>query len=198
MKRLLIHVLLMTITFGFGLGLDWLVPKRKVNNARPIEKVDLVMPQVVAVPPLSGVAPATTPKPMLIFDYDPSRFTPDGVYFINGPTPHEFREFNAFDLSWGGIKGELSGYVGMQTYSNNEYGGQPAVFALVTERRLFFVTSRFENGIEYRFDGEFLLRDIESNADKAISVLRGKLTKTKNDQKIAERVLDFRVRLIGC
>jgi hypothetical protein len=196
MRRLLVHVLLMTITFGFGLGFDWLIPKRKLINARPTEKVDVVMPQVVEVPPVPPVSPVT-PTRKLIFDYDPSKFTPDGVYFINGPTPHEFREFNAFDLSWGGIEGELSGYVGIQTFSNNEYGGQPAVFAVVTEQRLFFVTSRFDNGSEYRFDGEFLRKDIESNADKAMSVLRGKLTKTKDGRKIAERVLNFRVRLIG-
>jgi hypothetical protein len=192
MRRLLVHVVLMLITFGLGLGVDWLFPQSPVNQPQP----QVVVPAVVEAQPATPVSLAA-PAQHLIFDYDPSRFTPDGVYFINGPTPLEFREFNAFDLSWSEFEGQTSGYVGLQTYSDNIYGGQPAIFALVTERRLFFATSRDENGIEYRFDGEFVA-DPKSHIDTNVTVLSGMLTKSRNGRRIAERQFNFRLEFIGC
>jgi hypothetical protein len=194
MRQLMVHVVLMVITFGLGLGVDWLIPKRKVDNVRPVERVEVAAPTLVETLPAPPVLPAATPTPYLVFDYDPSSFTPDGVYLINGPTPHEFREFNAFDLS---RHEQSSGYVGIQTYSDNVYGGQPASFALVTDRRLLFVTSQDKNGIEYRFDGEFVANP-KSHIDTNVTVLRGMLTKSRNGRRIAERQLNFRLEFLGC
>jgi hypothetical protein len=197
MRQLFVHVVLMALTFSLGLGVDRLRPKAKVNDARPVERVEIVMPKVVEAQPAPPVTVAT-PAAHLIFDYDPSSFTPDGIYFINGPTPIEFREFNAFDLSWSEFEDQASsGYVGLQTYSDNIYGGQPAIFALVTERRLFFATSRDANGIEYRFDGEFVA-DPKTHIDTNVTVLRGMLTKSRNGRKVAERLFNFRLEFLGC
>ena len=195
MKRLFVHVVLMLLTFGLGLGVDWLIPKSKVSNAPPVIKAEAVEPTVVEAQP----APLSLAAPLqhLIFDYDPARFVPDGVYLVNGATPLEFREFNGFDLSWTEFEKHWSGYVGLRTYSDNVYGNHTAVFALVTERRLFFATSRDQNGIEYRFDGEFLLNP-KPHADTNATVLRGMLTKSRNGRKIAERQFQFRLEFLGC
>lgn len=191
MKQLLIHLVLMAITFSLGLGFEWLIPKRK---SKPLDKWDLVVPKVVEAHP--EAVSATTPTSNLIFDYDPLRFIPDGTYFNNDPTPREFREFNGFDVVRIEIEGQLLRYVGIQTYSNNVYSGQPALFALVTDRRLFFATDLNQNGLKYLFDGEFI-RDPDSNADTSASVLYGKLTKFEFGRKIAECELNFRLQRIG-
>jgi hypothetical protein len=195
MRRLFVHVVLMVITFGLGLGVDWLIPKSKVNSP-PAYKSEVVVPMAVEAQPAAPVSLAV-PLQHLIFDYDPTSFVPDGVYLVNGATPLEFREFNGFDLSWTEFEDHWSGYVGLRTYSDNVYGNQTAVFALVTERRLFFATSRDQNGIEYRFDGEFLLNP-KPHADTNATVLRGMLTKSRNGRKIAERQFEFRLEFLGC
>jgi hypothetical protein len=83
-----------------------------------------------------------------------------------------------------------------QNESWNQYN---ANFALVTERKLFFVTSKgTESEFEYRFDGEFVKTDFEEFADKNIEVLRGTLTKTKDGRKIAEHTVSFRMEHLGC
>jgi len=200
MRRLLVHFLLMIITFAIGLGADWLFSERQVDcNRPPLENPVLVTPKVVeSQPPAVLASPVATPTPVLIFDYDQSRFSPEGIYYINGEIPHGFEDFNGFDLSRGEIAGQPSNYIGVQTLANNVYSGHPAVFALVTERRLFFITSRSEEGFEYRFDGEFLRKNVQSNAGKGVSVLRGKLTKIKDGREVAERLLNFHLEHDGC
>lgn len=192
MRRLFVHFVLMLFTFGLGLGVEWLFPQRRINNQHP----EVVVPAAVEAQPAAPVSLAA-PAQHLIFDYDHTRFTPDGVYLVNGSTPLEFSEFNGFDLSWSEFENRASGYVGLRTYSDNIYGNQTAIFALVTERRLFFATSRDANGIEYRFDGEFV-EDPKSHVDTNVTVLRGQLTKSKNGRKVAERVFNFRLEWIGC
>jgi hypothetical protein len=54
------------------------------------------------------------------------------------------------------------------------------------------VTRQSADGIEYRFDGEFLHRDLSAVANKENTpVLRGTLTKIKNGQKVAEAKVSF-------
>jgi hypothetical protein len=185
MRGLLVHLVLMTITFGLGLGFDWLIPK---HNTRPV--------QIVNVPKVVEALPTNTSTANLIFDYDPLRFIPDGTYLIQGPTPQEFREFKAFDVRRIDIEGQPIRYVGIQTYSNNVYSGQPAVFALVSKSRLFFVTPPNQDGFKYMFDGEFI-RDPDSHTDTNISVLHGDLTKFEFGRKIATREFTFRLQRTG-
>jgi hypothetical protein len=185
MKALFVHLVLMAITFGLGLGFHWFIPK---HNARSI--------QIVDAPKIVEALATNTSTANLIFDYDPSRFIPDGTYFIQGPTPQEFREFKAFDLRRIEIEGQPIRYVGIQTYSNHVYSGQPVVFALVTERRILFVTSANQNGFRYMFMGEFI-RDPDYNADTNVSVLHGELTKFEFGRKIAARELTFRLERTG-
>lgn len=187
MRAFLLHVVLMIITLAFGLGFKWLFSERRVDcNRRPIGQSESVIEKVTP-------AVSATWQRHLIFDYDQSRFNPNGVYHINGATPPEFPEFNGLDLWWGPIDGQLTGYVGVQTYSNNVYSSQPAVFAVVTEERLVLVTSGSTKGFDYRFDGEFLPSEIGSLDDKNASVLHGKLTKSQDGREVAERLVNFRV-----
>lgn len=194
MRSLLLHVLLMIITFAMGLGVDWLFLERRVecNRGLAVNPV-LVTPKVV-----EAQSPAVLPTPVLIFDYDRSEFKPDGLYLFNDKTPQDFREFHGFDLWWADVNNQTPGYIGVQTFWDNVYTTHPAAFALVTKQRLFFLTSRSEAGFEYKFDGEFLRKDIGSYAIEGTTVLRGKLTKFKDGRKVAERMVSFRWEYHGC
>lgn len=200
MKRILLRVLLMTIAFACGLGIHDLVSSFQAVPAR-MDRTETVTPTVVEAQPepIVQALPLPTPPPNLILDYDAKKFLPDGGYYVLGSMPKEFREFSSLEVYSGTHDDPPVGYVGVSTHSHDRYDSQPAVFALVTERRLFFVTSSANgDGYEYRFDGEFLRRDIGSVADKKISVLRGKLTKTKKGRKIAEALVNFRFEYVGC
>jgi hypothetical protein len=95
------------------------------------------------------------------------------------------------------VDGQLLGSVAVGTMDNGEYDYQNAIFALVSERRVFLVTPAFEEGFEYRFDGEFLRPDLWS-VNQNIAVLRGTLTKTRKGRKVAERVVSLRFEEDQC
>ena len=182
MKSLLVHILLMTITFLLGIGFDWLMPKHSDST------FNCGLPEMVKATPV-------VTSPSLIFDYDPSKFAPDGTYVMNWPALAEFSEFRAFDVWRIQPEDPSSSYVGIQTYFNNTYSGQPAFFAYVNERRLFLVTESNPEGLSYRVEGEFT-QDPGANADTKIPVLYAKLTKSKNGEKIAEGHFYFRLKRI--
>ena len=73
-----------------------------------------------------------------------------------------------------------------------------ASFALVTERRLFFVTQPTDQGFVYRFDGEFLRRGVIFDSDEGEPVLKGTLTKSKNNRTLVEWPVKFKVIHQGC
>jgi len=205
MKRLILHLLIATLTFTFGLGTDRILNSKASKAPMPEpQKVETYTPQVTTMPtvPVIPVAvyPETLPRQTLIFDYNPKRFDPNGVYYILGRKPKEFRELESIDLWSGGIDDELSGGVDIETYSKSTYEGQPGIFVYVTDNRLFFVTlSPSDDGFSYRFDGEFLTTNLLAKAGKKEAVVRGTLTKTKHGRKVAESVVSLRMENhMGC
>lgn len=199
MKRLVLHVALMLVTFAFGVGLDRLLTQPHVEPLPPLVLVDTPRPEpqrelVAAVAP----APAATPNE-IILDYDVEEFNPFGAYEIIGPKPKSFAKFQGIELGVSGNE-DYPGYISVYNVeSYKEYDGASATFALVTKERVFFVTGKTAmSDIEYRFDGKFLRTDFDSVAGKSKAVLRGTLTKTRNGRKLAEHTFNFRMYHLGC
>ncbi|HEU0253811.1 MAG TPA: hypothetical protein VFR12_12325, partial [Pyrinomonadaceae bacterium] len=121
------------------------------------------------------------------------------AYSILGPKPKEFADFQDIQLGLSGDGQAEASYILISEYSNDLWKYYEVNFALVTERRLFFATSKATNSeFEYRFDGEFVRTDFDKLDGKRIVALRGKLTKTKDGRKIADRELNFRMEHVGC
>jgi len=207
MKRLILYGLAMLLAFAFGFGVDRLVKYSPDNEVAPVQQLPPAALNVNPVPatpviPIATIAPApsATPNPTLILDYDREKIVRFGIFYINGRTPREFADFDSIELDLIGAEPPYDGYISVNTVSApGRYDRAIAMFALVTERRLLFVTSRTRKSeVEYRFDGEFLTKDLRSMEGKNKAALRGTLTKMKNGRKIAERVVSFRVEHMGC
>lgn len=212
MKRVILRVVAMLLTFALGvIAFNWLILRREVHDTRPQCKVEVVSHEAlvqriesiassVPVAPLASVpAPAATPKPHFILDYDPEMFNPYGTYYIMGPRPKEFAGFDSFEVVLIGLEDD-PGYISVFT-NNEKYNSDntSAVFAFVTERRLVFATAPTVNSkVEYRFEGEFLRTDFDAVAGTNKAVLRGTLTRSKNGRKLAESTVTFRMEHHGC
>ena len=195
MKRLVLRVALMLVTFAFGVGLDRLLTEAHVEPLPALVPVDVPRPE----PQRELVAaPVATPK-QIILDYDVEEFNPFGAYEIMGSKPKSFAKFQGIELGVSGNE-EYPGYISVYNVeSYNEYDGASATFALVTEERVLFVTGKTAmSDIEYRFEGKFLRRDFDSVAGENKPVLRGTLTKTRNGRKLAEHTFNFRMYHLGC
>jgi hypothetical protein len=199
MKRLILHVALMLVTFGFGVGLERLLRELHVEPLPALElvKIPPPQPQSTSVPPMAP-APVAIPDE-IILDYDVEEFNPFGAYEIMGSKPKSFAKFQGIELAVSGNQ-DYPGYVSVYNQeSYKEYDGAQATFALVTPERVFFVTSKTAmSDIEYRFDGKFLTTDFDSVAGKNKAVLRGTLTKTRNGRKLAEHTFNLRMYKLGC
>ena len=208
MKRVILRVVAMLLTFALGVTFSWLILRREVNDTRPPCKVEVVSPEalinriesIASITPVATVpAPAPTPRPHFILDYDPEMFNPYGIYYIMGPKPKEFANFDSFELVLIGLEddpGYISVFANSDNYNSNSTS---AVFAFVTERRLVFATAPTVNSkVEYRFEGEFLRTDFDAVAGKNKAVLRGTLTRSKNGRKLAESTVTFRMEHHGC
>lgn len=199
MKNIVFKLAFTILTFAVGVGFDRVV---SLDRQPQIQNLEPITPKIVELQTESVVPAAAvpTPTPNLIFDYDPEKFSPDGIYYIMGRKPVAFADFEMFELGLAAnLDGRISGYVEILVNSNDNSYFQSALFALVTERRVVFVTPPLsEDGFEYRFDGEFLRRNLASVAGQNKAVLRGTLTKTKQGRKIAERKVSFRVEHHGC
>jgi hypothetical protein len=203
MKRLVFYVGMMLVTFALGVGTNTLFSQQRINfNPPPIAEtvslapVELLKEQVPPIPPV----PAATPEPILVLDYDPERFTPWAVFYIMGRKPKAFADVDSLEVALSGHVEAGEGYIQVNTCTP-DVACEPAsaTFALVTERRLFFVTTQLRNSeFEYRFDGQFLRTDFNAVEGKKIAVLRGTLTKTKHGRKIAEHTFNFRMEHLGC
>jgi hypothetical protein len=204
MKRRILYVIVMLMTFAFGAGVGRSLSPGYVDNI-PQTELDVVLPpleepgqeSVVTVTPVAAAPSAT---PILIRDYDPEKFTPWGVLYIMGDKPKAFVDFDAIEMGISGPGTDEHAYLGVSTGTpGSEYDSAQAIFALVTERRLFFVTSKtHKTGIEYRFEGQFLRTDFDTVGGKNIPVLRGTLTKSKDGRTIAEHTFNFRLEHLGC
>ena len=194
---------MMSVTFGLGIAVHSLIsggnaplPKIGANGLPPLQ------PQIELIRPVEPIAPVptATPEPVLILDFDFEKFSPWAVFYIMGRLPTEFADFNSLEVGWSRDVEGYPGYISVITCDPSDTrDGAFAKFALVTERRLFFATSRMRNSeVEYRFDGKFLRTDFDAVKGKNIAVLRGTLTKTKNGRRIAEQTFNFRMKHLGC
>lgn len=204
MKRLILHLAALVSAFAFGVGLDRVM---SAPSRTPVPKpvsvpvsVPIAEPLQTIITPAVAPQPIATPPSQMIFDYDPNKFFPEGGYVIKGRPPKEFVEFQSIGIWLNEIvDGQPSGSVAVFTSTTNDNQDyKTALFGLVTERRVFFVTPTFEGGFEYRFDGEFLRRDVASAANTNKAVLKGTLTKTKKGRKVAEAVVSFLLEHDGC
>lgn len=198
MKRLILTVAMMSVTFGLGIGVHRLTWR---DNAPPINVAPL-QGQTELVAPVAPIsrAHAATPEPILVLDYDPEKLTPWAVFHAMGHKPKEFVDIDSLELGLYRDVDNQGGYMALVTCDTGaNCDSVPSTFVLVTEQRLFFATSPIPNiEFEYRFDGKFLRTDFNAVAGKQIAVLRGTLVKTKNGRKIAEHTFNFRMEPLGC
>ena len=180
MRAILLHLIAMMITFALGVGFVRVWPKSDVNCG-----------------PIVGEnrAQAKADEPHLLFDHS-SRFSPNGTFYINGPTPPELTDFLGIDVWEKEIDGRISRYVGILNQSRNVYSSQPAVFAAVTDRRLFLVTGHSQTGSEYRFEGDFFNNN--GNIPTNDVGLRGTLIKFEHGLKVFEGLVTFHCEGNGC
>jgi hypothetical protein len=208
MKRMMLRIVVLLLTFSVGVAAYGLILRRAVTEAPTPCKVEVVSPEalvqriesIAKITPIAPTAPlpAPTPKPHYILDYDPETFNPYGAYYIIGPKPKDFAKFESIDLGLYGDNTE-PGYIRIYTQGNGYSDDALAVFALVTKERLVFATSQtLESGVEYRFEGEFLRTKFSSVAGKNTPVLRGVLTRSKDGRTLAEATVSFRFEHLGC
>lgn len=206
MKRFLFYGLVMLVTFALGCGLEQVIRYRLANEVAPVaqlppaEQYIIPFPATPVTPAAAVNAEPSQPTPTLIFDYDRKKLIRFGIFYVHGRAPRDFADFHSIELDLIGAEPPYDGYISINTVSGvDQYDSAKAQFAFVTERRLFFVTSPTRgSGVEYWFDGEFLTNNLHSMQGKNKAALRGKLTKTKNGRKIAERVISFLVEHMGC
>lgn len=201
MRRIVLWVAAILITFTIGVGADRLwwhfLAAPPTVEAAP---VDVAVPEreiVYVQAPAPPTPPPAPPKPNFILDYD-GHYLEAGFYPM-GPVPKEFADFESLSI-WlnPGPNEEYQGEIYVRTH-RAEYNGSLTMFALVTNRRVFFATSKLEHkDFEYRFDGEFLRKDWDAVSGKKIAVLRGTLTKTKNGRTVAQHEFTFRMEHEGC
>ena len=196
MKRLILRLTVAIMAFSFGFAIHHLLDSPK-QKPRTVWKLDPVVACPAATPaPLPS--PSPTPTQYLIFDYNVKKFDPRGTYFPVSPLSKEFAGFDLFEISSDEYQGEIWGSALVQTRDNDEYDFQNANFLLITEKRIIFYSApRFDAQFEYRFDGEFL-GNPGRLADTGKPAVRGTLTKMKHGLKVAERVISFDVKYLGC
>jgi hypothetical protein len=202
MNRLLLYVMTSLVTFAFGVGIHpllWLAPMRGAPTANIEPARVIIEPQseiASALPPVA--TPSAIPAPFLILDYR-DKFFPHAGFFMIGHKPKAFADFQFIELDLLKNRSYGNSYIEVYESSDKFLSTYVATFGLVTERKLFFVTSTAsDSGYEYRFDGEFLSTDFESIAGKNKAALRGTLTKTKDGRTIAEHTVFFRMQHMGC
>lgn len=200
MRRVILWIVAISITFGIGMGADAL--RRYLFTKQPLVTKLEPAPFEVAVPVFAPTVPfpePAAPAPNLILDYNQEKIDHYGALYIMGPAPQGFRNFECIALGLSGAHAaEDSDYIAV--YGDTKTGEwTPANFALVTERYLYFTTEPSkEQGFQYRFEGEFLVKDFATVEGKNKAVVRGTLTKSKNGQTIAEQTITFKMEYMGC
>jgi len=196
MKRLVLRFTVALLAFGFGLAIDHIVVA-PVQKPRTVWKLEPVLAQPVAACPAATPVPlpAATPAQYLLFDYNPVKFNPRGTYYPLTPLPDEFAEFELFEIASDAYAGKGTGSAIVQIRTNHF---QNATFMLITEKRVFFFAAqRSDAQFEYRFEGEFLSNPARLT-DTRKPAVRGILTKMRDGQTVAERVVSFEVQYLGC
>ena len=196
MRRTHERLLVAVATFLIGTTTHWVFDKHE--EAAPLPQTEWVRVDYQNRNDAPEQPPP--PEPEIVFDYDLNEFNPRGVYFILGRKPKEFREFDSFDLAADeDYDRKPMGSASISTYENNQYAGIDAVSGLVTEKRITLVAKPvFEDGVGYRFEGEFLRHGTLWRAGRTQAVLKGRLSKTKGGKTIAEALVTFRIEYLGC
>ena len=193
MKRTLGRLFVAIATFLMGTTSHWVFDSHEEASPGPQSEWVRVTFQDRNPPP-------EQPQPAeseVVFDYDPTEFNPRGDYFILGRKPKEFREFDCLELAVD--EDRVSGRVLITTYTGDESDAFYAISGLVTEQRISLVAKPLsDERVGYRFEGEFLRRGVLWRAGKSRAVLKGRLTKIKGGQTIAEAVVRFRIEYLGC
>lgn len=195
------------ITCAVGVGITYGVhylPKKKPPAVAPVEPAPLDVAQTtndfpVFVPP--ALNPPTSRPTNLILDYDVDKIARIGGLYIMGSPGEGFEDFNCIAMSLGaGGHVHYPGYITVYTGMDETGDMADANFALVTGQRLYFTTKPSdEHGFEYRFEGDFLVRDFAAVEGKNKAAVRGTLTKFRNGRKLAEQTLTFRMEYLqGC
>jgi hypothetical protein len=193
---LIIRLLIAVLTFSAGLGFDRLLTLRpnQLERATPNASYEPITAEAVIAAPM----PVIPPKPTLIFDYDPDKFSPVADYAFTGKRPKGLAWDDSFFIEIWHWDESSRNYVGFSVFDERGNTDLWASFALVTERRLFFVTQPTDEGFVYRFDGEFLRRGVIFDSAEGEPVLKGKLTKSKNNRTLVEWPVKFKVIHQGC
>jgi len=193
---LIIRLLVAVLTFSAGWGLDRLLTSRPTQLERATQHVSYEPIAAEAV--IARPIPVSPPKPTLIFDYDIKKFWPVANYAFTGKRPKGLSWDDSFFINiwhWDETSHE---YVWFSVFDERGNTDLWASFALVTERRLFFVTQPTDEGFVYRFDGEFLRRGLIFDSAEGEVVLKGTVTKSKDDRTVAEWPVRFAVVHNGC
>lgn len=202
MKSVLLFLLTPLITFTLGVGVTRLLTKTPAVETPPqpvVERLtDIPAPDAQSYAPAPQVQ-SQPPAPTFILDYPDKAYGIAATFFITGEKPKEFRDFNFIEVYIPGDRNVNTASISVLEEANKVWNSFNASFALVTERKLFFVTSKgTESDFEYRFEGEFVQRDFQNLAGKEVVALRGTLTKTKDGRKIAEGTFNFYIEHVGC
>jgi len=203
-KHPILRLLLAVLTFSIGVGLDRLTTKRRsvVEAAANVmyEARRPVAPTPHFIFRGESALPVSPPKPTLIFDYDLQKFYPLADYALTGKRPKGLSKDDSFFVTiWHLDDTDTShDYVAFSIFDERGNTDLFASFALVTERRLFFVTQPTDEGFVYRFNGEFLRRGVIIDSAEGEVVLKGTLTKTKHDRTLVEWPVRFKVIHEGC
>jgi hypothetical protein len=197
MKKRLFSVLIGLLAFTAGTTLSWVTGWFGADSTPKVAEVTQVETVQLPIPPPPPPIPVTsTPKAIEILDYDVEKFSPEGTYELSGKKPKGLEEFSYFSIypgdttatpvTMGVLKAEY------------EYVANNTVFALVTSKRIVFVTEPFENGFEYRFEGQFLRGKLLMDYPEGTVVLQGTLTKSRNGRTVAEATVKFKMVFDHC
>ena len=195
-SKLIIRLLVAVLTFSAGLGLDRLLTSRsnQLERATPNVAYGPIAAEAVIARPI----PISLPKPTLIFDYDKKEFEPNADYAFTGKRPRGLSRDDSFFITIWHWDESSNDYVWFSVFDERGDTDLYASFALVTERRLFFVTQPTDEGFVYRFDGEFLRRGVIFDSAEGEVVLKGTLTKSKDNRTLVEWPVKFKVIHQGC
>ena len=196
MKYLILRLLIAVLTFSAGLGLDRFLTSRpnQLERATPNVSYEPIAAEAAIAAPM----PVSPPKPTLIFDYDLDKFDPQAHYVLTGKSPKGLSRDDSFFIKIWHMDDTPDDSVWFSILDEQGNTDLWASFALVTERRLFFVTQPTDEGFVYRFDGEFLRRGYVFDSAEGEVVLKGTLTKTKDNRTLVEWPVKFKVVHQGC
>jgi len=196
LKRTIRLFLVAITTFLIGTTTHWILVSHKRASPGPQSEWVRVVTQDRNESP-EQTLPADSE---VVFDYNPTEFNPHGDYFILGRKPKAFREFDCLELAVDDDdNGKAHGRAMIQTYAEQTYSASYVVSGLVNKQRISLVARPvFEEDVGYRFEGEFLRQGVLWRAGKSRAVLKGRLSKIKGGENVAEAFVKFRIEYLGC